>query len=105
MAKSEKITEKKVKEPVHDGLNTEDEHEKTSVPARKSSPFEEKKKSKKTVTPAEEPTINITDLHEKLTKLLDLKEKGMISAAEYEKRRMPLLRAWTSVNYRNPKLL
>ena len=36
VAKSEKVAEKKVKEPVRDELNTEDENEKTSVPARKS---------------------------------------------------------------------
>ena len=103
VAKAEKVAEKKVKEPVHDGLNTEDEHEKTSVPARKSSPFEEKKKSKKTVTPAEEPTINITDLHEKLTKLLDLKEKGMISAAEYEKKKDALIKGMDIGELPEPK--
>ncbi|MBI2557573.1 MAG: cupin domain-containing protein, partial [Planctomycetes bacterium] len=92
VAKSEKVAEKKVKEPVHYGLNTEDEHEKTSVTARKSSPSEEKKKSKKTSVPAEEPAINIYDLHEKLTKILELKEEGTISAAEYEEKKDALIK-------------
>ena len=47
VVKSEKVAEKKVKAPVPDELNTEDENEKTSVTARKSSPSEGKKKSKR----------------------------------------------------------
>jgi len=103
VVKPEKVAEKKVKEPIHYGLNTEDENEKTSVSARKLSPSEGKKKSKKTVTPAEEPTINITDLHEKLTKLLDLKEKGMISAAEYEKNKDALIKGMDIGELPEPK--
>src|SRR3989304_2966044 len=92
VVKSENVAGKKVKAPVPDELNTEDEHEKTSVTARKSSPSEGKKKSKKTSAPAEEPAINIYDLHEKLTKLLELKEEGTISAAEYEEKKDALIK-------------
>lgn len=92
VVKSENVAGKKVKAPVPDELNTEDEHEKTSVTARKSSPSEGKKKSKKTSAPAEEPAINIYDLHEKLTKLLELKEEGTISAAEYEGKKDALIK-------------
>ncbi len=92
VAKSEEVAENKVKASVPDELNTEEEKEKTSVPVRKSSPSEGKKKSKKTATPAEEPTMNISDLHEKLTKLLDLKEEGTISATEYEKKKDALIK-------------
>lgn len=92
VVKSENVAGKKVKAPVPDELNTEDEHEKTSVTARKSSPSEGKKQSKKTSVPAEEPAINIYDLHEKLTKLLELKEGGTISAAEYEEKKDALIK-------------
>ena len=91
VAKSEKVADKKVKAPVPDELNTEEEHEKASVPAKKSTSSKGRKKSKKTETPAKEPTININDLHEKLTKLLELKEEGTISAAEYEEKKDALI--------------
>jgi len=42
------------------------------------------KASKKEIKP-EKPPANIMELHEKLTKLLQLKESGTISASEYEK--------------------
>ena len=93
VVKSEEVAENKIsKASVPDESNTEDEHEKTSVPARKSTSSKGKKKSKKTETPAEEPAININDLHEKLTKLLDLKEEGTISAAEYEEKKDALIK-------------
>ena len=92
VVKPEKITEKHVNESLEEELNTEEENEKTLIPARKSSPSEGKKKSKKTLVPAEEPTINISDLHEKLTKLLELKEEGTISAIEYEEKKDALMR-------------
>jgi len=91
-AKSEEVAENKVKASVPDESNTEDEHEKASVPARKSTSSKGKKKSKKTETPVEEPEININDLHEKLTKLLDLKEEGTISASEYEEKKDALIK-------------
>ena len=68
-------------------MNTEDENEKTSVPADEIAYLSRKKKSKKTETLAEEPTININDLHEKLTKLLELKEEGTFSAAEFTRKK------------------
>ena len=103
VVKSEKVTENKVKVPVPDELNTEDENEKTSVTARKSSPSEGKKKSKKTVTPAEEPTIDISDLHEKLTKLLELKEEGTISVSEYEEKKDALIKGMDIGELPEPK--
>ena len=103
VAKSEKVAEKKVKEPVHDELNTEAENEKTSVPARKSPTSVGKKKSKKMETPAEEPTININDLHEKLTKLLELKEEGTFSAAEYEEKKDALIKGMNIGELPEPK--
>jgi len=36
--------------------------------------------------------MNISDLHEKLTKLLELKEEGTISAAEYEEKKDALIK-------------
>src|SRR3990167_3735522 len=92
VAKSEEVAENEVKTSVPDEWNTEEEKEKTSVPVKKSSPPERKKKSKKAATPAEEPTMNISDLHEKLTKLLELKEEGTISAAEYEEKKDALIK-------------
>ncbi|OHB93957.1 MAG: hypothetical protein A2Z58_02260, partial [Planctomycetes bacterium RIFCSPHIGHO2_12_42_15] len=103
VVKSEKVAEKKVKAPVPDELNMEDENEKTSVTAEKSSPSEGKKKSKKTVTPAEEPTINISDLHEKLKKLLELKEEGTISASEYEEKKDALIKGMDIGELPEPK--
>ena len=92
VVKQEKITKKHANESLDEELNTAEENENTSIPARKSSPSKTKKKSKKTSVPAEEPIINISDLHEKLTKLLELKEEGTISAVEYEEKKDALMR-------------
>ncbi|HHT9137688.1 MAG TPA: SHOCT domain-containing protein [Candidatus Wunengus sp. YC60] len=91
--KPEKVSEKPVNEALQDELNTVEENEKTSVPARRSPTSEgKKKKAKKTSVPAEKPAINISDLHEKLTKLLELKEEGTISASEYEEKKDALIK-------------
>lgn len=100
MKKSEKITGEKDTSVVNetrakeekDEWNTEEENEKTPVPVRKSPSPEGKKKPKKAASPPEEPTMNISDLHEKLTKLLELKEEGTISAAEYEAKKDALIK-------------
>ncbi len=92
VANSEEVSENKVKASVPDEWNTEEEKEKPSVPVKKSPPPERKKKSKKAAPPAEEPTMNISDLHEKLTKLLELREEGTISAAEYEEKKDALIK-------------
>jgi quercetin dioxygenase-like cupin family protein len=92
VVKPEKVTEKHVNESLKEESNTEEENEKISIPDKKSTSSKGKKKSKKTVTPAEEPTMDISDLHEKLTKLLELKEEGTISAVEYEEKQDALMR-------------
>ena len=92
IVKTEKVTEKKINETVPDESNAEEENENTSIPVKKPSLSKGKKKSKKAATLAEEPTININDLHEKLTKLLELREEGTLSAAEYEERKDALIK-------------
>lgn len=51
----------------------------------------DKKKIKKTID-AEEPQINIRDLHEKLTKLSELRNEGTITEEEYEKKKDALVK-------------
>lgn len=52
---------------------------------------EKKKKSKEIIT-SEASSIDIKDLHEKLTKLLELKEEGLLSADEYEEKKDALMK-------------
>ncbi|MDE1890594.1 MAG: SHOCT domain-containing protein [Planctomycetota bacterium] len=87
-AKSKKLAEKKLNKPIQEEWNTNTEE--PSVPSKKVT-AEDKKESNES-TPAEEPTINIKDLHEKLTKLTELKEEGTISAAEYEEKKDALVK-------------
>ena len=73
VAKSQAVGEQKLNKSVQEEWN--------SNTGKK--PLPSKKKSKGVITD-EEPAINIEDLHEKLTKLSELKEEGVISAEEYE---------------------
>lgn len=73
VAKSQAVGEQKLNKSVQEEWN--------SYTGEK--PLPSKKKSKGVITD-EEPAINIEDLHEKLTKLSELKEEGVISAEEYE---------------------
>lgn len=73
VAKSQAVGEQKLNKSVQEEWN--------SYTGKK--PLPSKKKSKGVITD-EEPAINIEDLHEKLTKLSELKEEGVISAEEYE---------------------
>lgn len=52
---------------------------------------EKKKRPRETTTP-EMPSVDIKDLHEKLTQLLALKEEGTISADEYEEKKDALMK-------------
>ncbi len=73
VVKSQTVGEQKLNKSVQEewNTNTGEKH----LPSKKKS---------KGVTTDEEPAINIEDLHEKLTKLSELKEQGVISAEEYE---------------------
>jgi len=51
-----------------------------------------KKKKSKEIKTSDVPSIDIKDLHEKLTKLLELKEEGAISAEEYEQKKDTLMK-------------
>ena len=59
--------------------------------SKKLSTSEGKKKIKETKS-TEEPPINIEELHEKLSKLLELKEEGTISSKEYEEKKDALIK-------------
>lgn len=50
-------------------------------------PASKEKKRSQDATLAEEPIVNIKDLHEKLTQLLKLKEEGTLSEEEYEEKK------------------
>lgn len=79
--KSQTVGEQELKKSVQEEWNSNTE--KKSLPPKKVFVAENKKKSRR-VTTDEESAINIEDLHEKLTKLSELKEEGIISAEEYE---------------------
>ncbi|MFO0793775.1 MAG: SHOCT domain-containing protein [Candidatus Brocadiaceae bacterium] len=65
--------------------------EKTAVSPKKYASLNGKKKP--TGTPsAEEPVMNISELHEKLTKLMALKEEGALSEEEYEAKKDDLMK-------------
>ncbi len=87
-AKSKKLAEEKLNKPIQEEWNTNTEE--PSAPSNKIT--SEDKKETNEAMPAEEPTINIKDLHEKLTKLVELKEEGTISAAEYEEKKDALVK-------------
>lgn len=86
--KSEKVAEKKLNKPVQEEWNSY--IEKPNRPHKKLSLSEGKKESKGAIT-AKEPAINIEDMHEKLTRLLELKEEGSLSAEEYEEKKDALV--------------
>ncbi len=65
--------------------------EKTAVSPKKYASLDGKRKS--TGTPStEEPVMNISELHEKLTKLMVLKEEGALSEEEYEAKKDDLMK-------------
>lgn len=80
---SENLVENKLNKPAHEEWNMDSDK---PIPPSRHSVYEEKKKSRD-ATLAEEPTVNIKDLHEKLTKLLKLKEEGTLSEEEYEEKK------------------
>lgn len=88
IVKSERVAVKKLNSPVHEEWNYD--AEKSSLSTKKVSPPEGKKKQKD-IADAKEPALNIEDVHEKLTKLLELKEEGVISAEEYEEKKDALV--------------
>ncbi|MFN3532950.1 MAG: SHOCT domain-containing protein [Candidatus Brocadia sp.] len=88
IVKSERVAVKKLNSPVHEEWNYD--AEKSSLSTKKVSPPEGKKKQKD-IADAKEPALNIEDVHEKLTKLLELKEEGTISAEEYEEKKDALV--------------
>lgn len=86
--KSEKVAEKKLSKPAQEEWNSGTD--KPSLSPKKNLPSEGKKKSKGATT-SKEPAINIEDMHEMLTRLLELKEEGSISAEEYEEKKDALV--------------
>ena len=99
--KSEKVVEKDLNETTpsesdidtdtNTAIDTDSDTEKSTPPSQKHVHSEGKKKSKEVMS-HEEPAISITDLHEKLAKLLELKEEGTISESEYEEKKDALMR-------------
>lgn len=65
--------------------------EKTAVPPKKYASLDSKKKSTG-IPSSEEPVMNISELHEKLTKLMALKEEGALSEEEYEAKKDDLMK-------------
>ncbi|HHT9111310.1 MAG TPA: SHOCT domain-containing protein, partial [Candidatus Brocadiaceae bacterium] len=65
--------------------------EKTAVSPKKYAARDGKKKPMGTPS-AEEPIMNISELHEKLTKLMALKEEGSLSEEEYEAKKDDLMK-------------
>ncbi len=86
--KSTKVAEKSSGQPVHEELDS-DTVKSSSSPKTVSPPAGKKKK--KGVTPHEASAVNVEDLHEKLTKLVELKEEGAISAEDYEEKKDALV--------------
>lgn len=91
LAKAEKTNLKPQKESPDDELSTGEENGKSPSPVSKPSASKKKKKSKKTSVPAEKQEIDISDLHEKLSRLMELKEEGSISSSEYEEKKDALI--------------
>lgn len=89
VVESETVAGKNINKPARERLDTGMEN--ISSTSKKISTPEGKKKKKETKS-AEEPLINIEDLHEKLSKLLELKEEGTISSEEYEEKKDALIK-------------
>lgn len=89
VAKSQKVAENIQEESLSEEMNSP--MEKPPELPKKISSSERKKKQKGTII-SETSSVNINDLHEKLTKLLQLKEEGTISADEYEEKKDALIR-------------
>lgn len=87
-----KVAEKGLNKPARN--EWEADFEEPSLPLKKpSTPKNTRDKKKiKEAGVAEEPAVNIRDLHEKLTKLLELKEEGTITEEEYEKKKDALVK-------------
>lgn len=79
--KTKTVEEQKLNKSVQGGWNSSTEGK--SISPKKVSLTENNKKSSGLIHDSE-PAINIEDLHEKLMKLSELKEEGIISAEEYE---------------------
>lgn len=88
MVKSDKVAVKKLNRPVPEEWNYD--AEKSSLSSRKTSPPDGKKKQKN-MADVTEPAANIEDVHEKLAKLVELREEGTISAEEYEEKKDALV--------------
>lgn len=88
MVKADKVAVKKPNRPVREEWNYDDE--KSSFSSGKASPQKEKKKQENRVD-VTEPETNIEDVHEKLTKLVELREEGTISVEEYEEKKDALV--------------
>jgi hypothetical protein len=86
--KSEKVAEKKLNKPVQKDWDSDIEPPSLSTKTV-SSPVSKRKSMG--VTTAREPEVNIEDMHEKLARLLELKEEGTISAEEYEEKKDALV--------------
>ena len=89
VAKSQRVAENKRNEYFPD--EPDSTIEEPPELSKKNKISEKKKKSKELMT-SEAPSIDIKDLHEKLTKLLELKEEGAISADEYEEKKDALMK-------------
>ncbi len=93
-SKPKKVLEKKLNNPV--GNEWEADYEESSPPPKEPSASRSNRDKKKTkearAVEEPEPTINIRDLHEKLTKLVELKEEGTITEEEYEKKKDALVK-------------
>jgi quercetin dioxygenase-like cupin family protein len=87
---SKKLAEKSLHKPVYEEWNTDNKEQ--SIQSE-SSVSESKKKSKEgTPFSAEEPALNIRDMHEKLARLFRLKEEGTISSDEYEEKKDAIMK-------------
>ena len=89
VTESKNAAEKDLNKPAKKILDTDTEN--IPFTSKKLSTSEGKKKIKETKA-TEEPPINIEELHEKLSKLLELKEEGTISSKEYEEKKDALIK-------------
>ncbi|TLD42470.1 MAG: hypothetical protein JETT_1213 [Candidatus Jettenia ecosi] len=80
---SENLAENNLHKPAHEEWDIDSD--KPIPPVQH--PASEEKKISQDATLAEEPIVNIKDLHEKLTQLLRLKEEGTLSEEEYEEKK------------------
>ncbi|MEP9411923.1 MAG: SHOCT domain-containing protein [Candidatus Brocadia sp.] len=85
--KSDKVAVKKLNKPVREENYNAG---KSSLSTGKESPPEGKRRQKD-IAHVREPVVNIEDVHEKLTKLLELREEGAISDEEYEEKKDALV--------------